>query len=127
MVSILHLQEIPSSGGDTLFANMYDAYEALSDSMKAFFNPLEALHQADYNGFYGDHSPRRETPSALHSVIRTLPVTGRQTLYVNSGFTRRICGVTRAERDALLRLLFEHGKNPIFHCRFSWQRNFVAM
>ncbi len=133
MVSILHLHQSPSSGGDTLFANMYDAYdaydayEALSDPLKAFLDPLEALHQSDYTGFYRDHSPQRENPSTIHPVIRTHPVTGRQTLYVNSGFTRRIRGVTRVESDALLRLLFEHVKNPTFHCRFSWQLNSVAM
>jgi taurine dioxygenase len=127
MASILHLHKTPAGGGDTLFANMYDAYEALSEPMKAFLEPLEAIHSAEYSGLYGDHQPQRDSPSATHPVVRTHPVTGRHTLYVNSGFTRRIRGVSRAESDALMHLLFEHVKNPNFQCRFAWQPYSVAM
>ena len=125
--SILHLHEVPRYGGDTLFANMYAAFDALSTPMQQFLCRLEARHVSDYTGVYGDHKPQREFPSAVHPVVRTHPVTGKQALFVNSGFTKRILGVSRAESDALLNLLFEHIKNPAFHCRFRWQPNSIAM
>jgi taurine dioxygenase len=127
MASILHLHQTPGQGGDTLWSSMYAAYDALSEPMKAMLNGLTAVHETDYSGFYGDHQPQRENPRAEHPVIRTHPVTGRKALYVNSGFTRRIKGITRAESAALLTLLFEHVKNPNFQCRFQWQPNSVAM
>ncbi|MDC1018763.1 TauD/TfdA family dioxygenase [Pseudomonadales bacterium] len=70
---------------------------------------------------------QRENPSAEHPVIRTHPVTHQKCLFVNSGFTKRIKGVTKAESDALLRLLFEHVKNPNFHCRLQWRPNTIAI
>jgi taurine dioxygenase len=127
MASILYLKVTPTQGGDTLWANMYDAYEALSKPMKGFLSTLTAVHAADYSGYYGDHPSQRENPSAEHPVIRTHPVTHQKCLFVNSGFTRRIKGVTKAESDALLRLLFEHVKNPNFHCRFQWKPNTIAI
>ena len=127
MASILHIHKTPPAGGDTLWANMYDAFDALSDTFKSLLSPLSAVHAADYSGFYGDHSPQRENPRAVHPVIRTHPVTGRQALFVNGGFTRHIKGVTRGESDALLRYLFEHIKNPNFHCRFQWEPDSVAI
>ena len=127
MASILHLHEVPSEGGDTLWSSMYAAYDALSDTMKAFLDPLEALHAADYTGFYGDHEPQRESPRAVHPVIRTHPVTGRKALFVNRGFTRRIEGLQPAESRALLELLFEHAASPAFQCRFQWRAHSVAL
>ena len=127
MASILHLHQTPPCGGDTLFANMYDAYDALSDPMQQFLQPLEAMHSLDYSGFYGEHPAQRENPHAVHPVIRTHPVTGRAALYVNQGFTKRIRGISAAESDALLQLLFEHVKNANFHCRFQWQPHSVAV
>ncbi len=127
MASILYINVTPTQGGDTLWANMYDAYEALSKPMKSFLSTLTAVHTADYSGYYGDHPSQRENPTAEHPVIRTHPVTHQKCLFVNSGFTRRIKGVTKAESDALLRLLFEHIKNPNFHCRYQWKPNTVAI
>jgi taurine dioxygenase len=106
---------------------MYEAYEALSKPMKSFLSTLTAVHAADYSGYYGDHPSQRENPSAEHPVIRTHPVTHQKCLFVNSGFTKRIKGVTKAESDALLRLLFEHVKNPNFHCRLQWRPNTIAI
>lgn len=125
--SILHLHTAPSKGGDTLFANMYAAYDALSEPVKTLLGDLTALHESDYTGFYGDHEPQRAFPKASHPVIRTHPVTGKKALFVNNGFTRRIEGVTPAESRALLDFLFEHIKHPAFQCRFPWQENSVAM
>lgn len=125
--SILHIHKVPSSGGDTLFSSMYAAYDALSDPIKTLLTNLDARHVSDYTGTYGDHKPQREFPSATHPVVRTHPVTGRQALFVNAGFTRRILGVSRSESDALLEFLFKHIANPAFQCRFQWQSNSIAM
>ncbi|HIL95368.1 MAG TPA: taurine dioxygenase, partial [Pseudomonadales bacterium] len=86
-----------------------------------------AVHSASYKGFYGDHQPQRENPRSEHPVVRTHPVTGQKALYVNSGFTRQIKGVTKNESDSLLAMLFDHVKNPNFHCRFQWQANSMAI
>ena len=127
MASILHLHQVPTHGGDTLWANMYAAYEALSEPIKTLLSSLTAIHSADYTGFYADHKPQRENPKSVHPIIRTHPVTKRKALYVNSGFTKRIKGVTRHESDALLAMLFDHIKNPNFHCRFQWQPHSIAL
>ena len=127
MASILHIHETPGQGGDTLWSNMYDAYEALSEPVKQMLGSLEAMHASDYSGYYGDHKPQRPNPQAEHPVVRTHPVTGRKALFVNGGFTRRIKGVTPAESSALLAMLFEHVKNPNFQCRFQWQPHSVAL
>ena len=127
MASILHLTKTPNSGGDTLWANMYEAYDALSNPVRRLLEGLTALHTADYTGFYKDQPAQRENPKAEHPVIRTHPVTKRKALYVNSGFTKRIKGVTQSESDALLKMLFEHVKNPNFHCRFQWEEQSIAL
>ncbi len=127
MSSILHIESIPSHGGDTLFANMYAAYEALSAPMRDLLDTLSARHESDYTGQYGDHKPQREFPRAIHPVIRTHPETGRKALFVNAGFTKRIIELAREESDGLLRMLFEHVKDPNFQCRFQWDVNSVAM
>ena len=85
--SILHLETVPKQGGDTLFASMYEAYDALSEPMRRLLDGLTARHESDYTGQYGDHKPQREFPKASHPVIRTHPVTGRKALFVNAGFT----------------------------------------
>ena len=127
MASILRLHKVPSQGGDTLWANMYAVYESLSTTMQAELCELQALHHMSYEGFYGDHNPQRQTPVAVHPVVRTHPVTGRHALFVNRGFTRRIIGMTSAESRALLAMLFERVKQPEFQCRFKWQKNSVAI
>ncbi|MEX0942261.1 MAG: TauD/TfdA family dioxygenase [Pseudomonadales bacterium] len=127
IASILHIHQTPSHGGDTLWANMYSAYDALSEPVQKLLSALTAVHAADYSGFYGEHKPQRENPNAEHPVIRTHPVTGRNALFVNSGFTRRIKGLSRTESDALLGMLFDHVKNPNFHCRFQWEPDSVAL
>ena len=125
--SILHLHTVPSAGGDTLFANMYAAFEALSPSMRDLLDGLTARHESDYTGQYGDHPPQREFPCASHPVVRSHPVTGRKALFVNAGFTRAIEGLSRRESRALLDFLFEHVKNPAFACRFEWRALSLAM
>ena len=125
--SFLHVHKVPSQGGDTLFSSMYAAYEALSSPMQSLLEGLKAQHVSDYTNLYGDHEPQREFPQAVHPVIRTHPVTKRKALYVNSGFTRHIVGLSRNESRQLLSFLFKHVENPTFQCRFKWQVNSLAM
>ena len=126
--SILYMHELPPVGGDTLFASMYAAYEALSEPMKRFLEPLTAMHEGEhvYRGRYGVNDAGRVFPQAEHPVIRTHPVSGRKALFVNGGFTTRIKQLKRPESDAVLQFLYRHVETPEFHCRFRWQVNSVA-
>jgi taurine dioxygenase len=128
MGSILYMHELPPVGGDTLFASMYAAYEALSEPMKRFLEPLTARHEGEhvYRGRYGVDDRGKTFPKAEHPVVRTHPVSGRKGLYVNSGFTTRIVQLPRPESDAVLQFLYRHVETPEFHCRFRWQVNSVA-
>jgi taurine dioxygenase len=130
MGSILYIRTCPREGGDTLFANMYAAYEALSGRMKQYLDGLTAAHDGEdvYRGLYANYgvADKRAYPRAEHPVVRTHPVTGRKCLYVNRGFTRRINGIPQDESDGILRYLFEHMENPLFQCRFRWQENSIA-
>ena len=127
--SILRVVQVPSSGGDTLFANMYAAYEGLSDRLQRLLAGLTAVHDGEqyYRGRYGSANLRDDRhPAAEHPVVRTHPVTGRQALFVNQGFTTRIKELPIAESDALLAFLFRHCERPEFHCRFQWREHSVA-
>ena len=116
MGSILYMHELPPVGGDTLFASMYAAYEALSQPMKRLLEDCTALHEGEhvYRGRYGLKDEGKVFPKAEHPVIRTHPVSGRKALFVNSGFTTRIVQLTRAESDAVLQFLFRHVETPEF-------------
>ena len=129
MGSILYIKTCPPLGGDTLFASMYAAYEALSDRMKRYLDGLTAVHDGEgYRGQYANYGVKdKETyPRAEHPIIRTHPVTGKKALYVNRGFTRRIVGLPVDESDGILRYLYDHAENPLFQCRFRWRENSVA-
>ncbi|MFC7542481.1 TauD/TfdA dioxygenase family protein [Siccirubricoccus deserti] len=101
--SILYIKECPPHGGDTLFASMYAAYEALSDRMKAYLDGLRAVHDGEpvYRGMFANDgvADKPSYPRAEHPVIRTHPVTGRRALYVNRGFTTRILGIPPDESE----------------------------
>ena len=129
--SILRLFSVPASGGDTLFASMEAAYEGLSDRMKALLAGLTAVHDGgpyyrDVNRRIGRDDGGRSYPSAEHPVIRTHPVSGRKSLFVNEMFTTHLVGLPRAESDAVLGFLFQHVKNPLFQCRFRWAPHSIA-
>src|SRR5258708_27452225 len=97
MGPIPHMKQCPPSGGDTLFANMYAAYDSLSERMKSYLDGLTALHDGEpiYRGLYANYGvpDRPAYPHAEHPVLRTHPVTGKKALYVTSGFTRHIVGI----------------------------------
>ena len=129
MGSILHLHEVPASGGgDTMFANMYAAYDALSDAMKAFLAGCTAIHSSlkSANHQYREKTSVQRFPDAEHPVIRTHPETGRKALFVNRGFTTCIPQLSKIESEAILEMLFRHTETPKFHCRFKWQPMSVA-
>jgi taurine dioxygenase len=129
--SLLLCREMPEIGGDTMWANMYLAYETLSDTMKSVVAPLSAVH--DYSLVYetrfagtAERQPltaeqRAKTPPVEHPVVRTHPVTGRKALYVNPGFTRGIVGMSAEESRALLDFLFRHSTRPEFVYRHRWR------
>jgi taurine dioxygenase len=130
--TILWIQQVPPEGGDTLFASAAAAYDALSDTMKAFLEPLTARHESShvYGGRYRTSeadSRDGKYPSAVHPVVRTHPVTGRKAIYVNRAFTTRINELSRAESAAVLRFLYEHQEDPIFQCRVRWEADTVTM
>jgi taurine dioxygenase len=130
MGSVLHIRQCPPKGGDTLFANMYAAYEALSDRMKAYLDGLTAIHDGEhvYRGTYSNFGVQDKVvyPRAEHPVVRTHPVTGRKLLFVNEWFTTRIVGIPRDESEAILAYLYKHSTNPLFQCRFRWQPDSIA-
>jgi len=130
MGTILCIKQCPPKGGDTLFASMYEAYDALSERMKVYLSGLTAEHDGEhvYRGLFDNFgvADKPTYPRAEHPVVRTHPVTWRKALYVNSGFTTRILGIPLDESDAMLRYLYEHMANPLFQCRFRWQPNSVA-
>ena len=130
MGSILYIRECPPVGGDTLFASMYAAYEALSDRMKTYLDGLVAQHDGEeaYRGTYANYGVKDKPnyPRAEHPVVRTHPVTSKKALYVNRGFTKRILGIPRDESNAILHYLYDHVEDTLFQCRFRWRANSIA-
>jgi taurine dioxygenase len=129
--TMLQIHVLPEVGGDTLFANLYAAYDALSAPLKQMLTGLTARHESEhvYRGRYADRGVSDEGkvyPSATHPVIRTHPETGRKALFVNRTFTTRIHELAGAESDAVLALLFNHCEQIDFQIRFRWEQNDVA-
>ena len=121
LASILYNHTLPpNGGGDTLFASMYAAYDALSDRMKAYLEGLTALH--DGVRVFGEGTPR-----ATHPVVVRHPDSGRKLLYVNESFTVRINELPAAESRHLLAFLVEHCTRPEWTCRFRWRPHSIAM
>lgn len=120
--SIHYMLEVPPVGGDTLFANMYAAWEALSAPMRQMLSGMTAQHDGEstYRGRYAGAKEAAAYPSAEH------PVSGRPALFVNRIFTRRITQLAKSESDAVLEMLFRHIETPEFQCRFHWAPGSVA-
>jgi taurine dioxygenase len=137
MGSVLLAREVPPLGGDTLFANMHAAHEALSPGLKRTLAGMKAVHssrhvfgpqgytaRSDASARY--HSPERATQDAVHPVIIRHPDTGRRTLFVNRSFTVRFDGWTEEESRPLLDYLIAHATRPEFTCRFRWAAGSIA-
>ena len=132
MASILKLETVPEHGGDTLFANMYAAYDALSAPMKQMLEQLTATHDGGPN--YRDRAKgagvdmsTKVYPAHSHPIVRTHPETGRKALFVNATFTTHIDDIPADESKALLEFLYQHISKPMFQCRFKWAPNSIAM
>lgn len=137
MGAILYALETPPYGSDTLFANQYAAYDALSDGMKTMLAGLKAVHSDRRVAGPGvgknavrttkvrEDADWRETVSA-HPVVRTHPETGRKSLFVNEIYCLRFDGMTEEESAPLLDYLYAHARRPEFTCRFAWRPGDVA-
>ncbi len=129
--TMLQLYVLPETGGDTLFASMFAAFETLSSTMKNFLQELTATHASEhvYRGRYEDRGVNdegKQYPSAVHPMIRTHPRSGRQALYVNPGFTTHINELKPKESRALLDFLYRHQQRAEFQIRFNWTPNAIA-
>ena len=129
--SALYITETPEcGGGDTLYADMYLAYELLSPTMQTFLEGLTAIHDGaiPYVGNYKSVPPEGGYPRNEHPVVTVHPVTGRKALYVNSGFTSHIRGLRGWESKALLESLYNHiATSPKLHCRVQWRANTLTL
>jgi taurine dioxygenase len=136
MASMLLAREVPPQGGDTLFANMYLAYQTLSDGMKRLLDPLVAVNSSAKADVTRTREDRLKTDArdgatselvAEHPAVRTHPETGRKALYVNFAHTVRFRDMTENESAPILEYLFQHQIRPEFTCRFSWQVGSLAL
>ena len=133
--ALLLAREIPPVGGDTLFANMYMAYETLSEGMKQMLAELKVVQSSAKAGAARSRADRLEAASApepdvleaAHPVVRIHPETGRKTLFVNYGHSVRFQGMTEEESEPVLSYLFRHQTRPEFTCRFQWAVGSMAM
>jgi taurine dioxygenase len=135
MASMLIAREVPPVGGDTLFANMYLAYETLSDGMKHLLDGLVALNTSVKAEATHTREDRMKDSARLdgtkeyvgvHPVVRIHPETGRRALYVNVAHTVSFDGMTPAESAPILDYLFRHQIRPEFTCRFRWRVGSIA-
>ena len=134
--SILYARAVPVTGGDTLWASMYAAYDALPSGMKEQLAGLSAVHDmgsfrneylARENGVQALNEAMAKVGSAVHPMVRNHPVTGRGFLFVNQSFTTHVVGMSSHESHRLLRYLFDHINQPEFQCRLRWQANSLVM
>ena len=134
--SILIARKIPESGGDTLFASMYAAYETLSEPIKEMLKSLTAQHSIERgwgtslrmqpNGEARLRELNEAFPLRTHPALRTHPETGRTALYVNEYYTSKINELSEPESDGLLKILHRHSQLPDFQIRHQWQVGDVA-
>jgi taurine dioxygenase len=130
MATVLYAVEVPAVGGDTMFANMYLAYESLSEGMKALLAPLRAVNstakrkgggRSAGNTFKGvTFKNRDQVMEGIHTVVRTHPETGRKALYVNELHTVCFEGLSEEESRPILDFLCRHKSRPEFTCRYRW-------
>jgi taurine dioxygenase len=133
--SVLRAVQLPPQGGDTIWASMHAAYEALSPLLRELLEQCSAMHDIvvpleravrEGHSIAGVDEVRAQWPAVRHPVVRTHPVTGRKILYVNSNFATRICELGEAESRAMLDFLFAHLQRPEFQVRLHWEPGTVA-
>jgi len=132
MAAVLHAVAVPPTGGDTLFADMYAAYDGLDDETKARIDGLVAVH--DHVSSFGHQVPpeqraeiRAKFPPVEHPVVRTHPETGRKLIYVNRFFTSHVVGLEPAESRALIEELSRQADIIEYQCRIRWTPDTVVM
>lgn len=135
-LSVLYADTVPECGGDTLWANMYAAFDALPAEIQTLVSRLSAIHDmgAFRNNFINENNKidgldegMLKFGSALHPIAPKHPVTGKQLLFVNRSFTQHIGGMLKADSDRLLEYLFSHIESANFQVRFRWRKGSVAM
>ena len=133
--SILKAVLLPETGGDTCFANMVVAYEALSEPIRKMLDGLEAEHDITkplQKAIAAGHSEAKlsdvqaKWPPVQHPVVRTHPETGNKALFVNGNSTTRLLGISERENQMLLPFLLDHVRSPAFQCRFRWDAHSIA-
>jgi taurine dioxygenase len=129
MASMLYALEVPSTGGNTLFANAYLAYETLSDALKRRIEGRKALNAYDYEnaGTRRGTRPREGIPSFRHPIVRTHPATGKKALYVNRLMTVAVEGLSEGESEELLNTLFDHQEQRQFIYEHVWRPHDLVM
>lgn len=122
--AMLYGIELPSKGGNTIFANMYAAWDSLPQSLRQLLEHSRAVNVYDYNNAATQRSEsvRADAPRATHPVARTHPATGRKALYVNRLMTESIVGLPAAQSRAVLDQLFDHAENPAFQYEHIWRK-----
>jgi taurine dioxygenase len=139
--SALYALDVPSCGGDTLFADMYRAYEALSPGMRRLLDGLRAMHSGHVYGAARPPTRTMRTSASIeisrgnpeadieraHPVVRVHPETGRRALFVNAIYTTRFEGMSEAESRPLLAFLEAHATRPELTCRFRWRPGSLAL
>jgi len=135
-VSVLHAIEVPETGGDTLWSNMYAAYETLPEEIQALLARSSAVHDmgAFRNNYLGEefdidalNAGMAAMGSAVHPMAPLHPLTGKRLLFVNRSFTQSVAGMLKAESDRLLQYLFSHLESPNLQVRFRWKKGSVAI
>ncbi len=138
MGSILLARELPDEGGDTLFANMYRAFETLSPGLQRMLEGMHAVHGSAH--IFGASGVHKNNPEAvgrygnqhlvgedvLHPVVIRHPLSGRKALYVNPAFTLRFENWSAEDSRPLLEHLYRHASRPEFTCRFRWCEGSIA-
>jgi taurine dioxygenase len=136
MATMLIARETPPRGGDTLFANMYRAYDTLSEGMRRMLDGLAIVNssaKADVTKTREDrlrdsaNTDAKKEYIAEHPAVRTHPETGRKALYANGGHALRFRDMTVEESAPLLNYLFAHATRPEFTCRFRWEPGSIAL
>jgi taurine dioxygenase len=128
-VCVLQCQECPPEGGDTLWASMYAAHDALSPGLRAWLATLQAEHRLPLDTVSPAlvRSLGEREIAALHPLVRWIPETGRRSLFVNRVYTKRIAGLHRTESSGLLSMLFDLAESPDFQVRLRWQPGDIAI
>lgn len=136
MATLLLARTVPPIGGDTIFANMYSAYDGLSDGMKHLLDGLVSISSSRKADAVRTREDRVSESGTVvndteligkHPVVRTHPETGRRALYVNIAHTVRFSGMTEEESAPILHYLYEHSVRPEFTCRFTWDVGSMAI